>query len=370
MNTVNSNSASRIDDTRIESIHDVAFPADIMQQAPATDRARDTVDATRRDINKILNGQDDRVVVVVGPCSIHDPDAAIEYATRLASEKIERKDDLLIVMRVYFEKPRTTIGWKGLINDPDVNGSFDINKGLRVARGLLLKINDIGVPAGVEFLDIISPQYIADLVSWGAIGARTTESQVHRQLVSGLSCPVGLKNGTTGNIKIAVDGAHAASKPHRFLSITKAGQTAIFETAGNNDVHIILRGGEEPNFSAEHVDRASQLLRNRGLPENVMIDFSHANSSKDYRRQKVVAEDVSKQIASGDHRIIGVMIESHLIEGRQDIFPGRPATYGQSITDACIGWEDTVEIFQVLGQAVRDRRRIIGKVPTPISSVS
>ncbi len=362
---------NEIDDLRIASIRDVAVPAEIIEELPASAKAAKTVAETRQDIHRILAKRDDRVVVVVGPCSIHDPRAAIEYANRLAAEKEQHKGELLVVMRVYFEKPRTTIGWKGLINDPNLNGTFDINAGLRVARELLLEINDLGVPAGVEFLDIISPQYIADLVSWGAIGARTTESQVHRQLVSGLSCPVGLKNGTTGDVKIAVDGAHAASKPHRFLSITKTGKTAIFETAGNTDAHVILRGGTEPNYSSEHVETLAQLLKNRGLSENVMIDFSHANSRKDYSRQKQVCTDVAQQIASGDDRIVGVMVESHLIEGRQDLFPGREPTYGQSITDACIGWEDTVEVLGQLSDAVRARRSgAAGSAPTPISSIS
>ena len=360
---------SEIDNLRIASIHDVAFPSQVMEESPATEIACATVKSTRQSIHGILTKQDDRVIVVVGPCSIHDPKAALEYANRLAGEKAKHEKDLLIIMRVYFEKPRTTIGWKGLINDPEMNGTFDINKGLRTARQLLLQINDLGVPAGVEFLDIITPQYIADLVSWGAIGARTTESQVHRQLVSGLSCPVGLKNGTTGNVQIAVDGAHAGSKPHRFLSITKEGQTAIFETSGNKDVHVILRGGAEPNYDASHVSEVAQLLKNRGLPENVMIDFSHANSSKKFSRQRIVATDVSQQIAGGDRRIIGVMIESHLFEGRQDLFPGREPTYGQSITDACIGWEDTVVLLQQLSEAVRSRRNP-SVVPARISSVS
>ncbi len=365
----NSNESIELEDLRISSIIGVDFPAQVMDELPASKVARQTVHRTRRKIHEILTKKDDRLVVIVGPCSIHDPKAAIEYARKLADEKENLADDLLIVMRVYFEKPRTTIGWKGLINDPNLNGSFDMNKGLKLARSLLMQINDLGLPAGVEFLDIISPQYIADLVSWGAIGARTTESQVHRQLVSGLSCPVGLKNGTDGNVKIAVDGAHAGSKPHRFLSITKEGQTAIFETKGNEDGHIILRGGKEPNYSALHVDDAAQLLKNRGLNENVMIDFSHANSSKDFSRQRVVAEEVSDQISGGDNRIIGVMIESNLVEGRQDVFPGRDLTYGQSITDACIGWEDTVQVLELLSDAVRNRRHG-SAIPTPISSVS
>ena len=328
-----------------------------MAELPASEVAGKTVFEARQNIGNILAKEDDRLICVVGPCSIHDVTAAREYAQRLAVQKRELEEDLLIVMRVYFEKPRTTIGWKGLINDPDLNGTFDIDKGLKMARELLLEINNLELPAGVEFLDIVTPQYIADLVSWGAIGARTTESQVHRQLASGLSCPVGLKNGTDGNLKIAVDGASAASKPHRFLSITTDGQTAIFATAGNRDCHIILRGGKTPNYEAQFVEEVAQLLKNRGLPENVMIDFSHANSSKVFSKQKNVAQDVAQQIAAGDERIIGVMVESHLFEGRQDVFPGVTPAYGQSITDACIGWEDTVKVLRHLSQAVRERRQ-------------
>ena len=350
----------QIEDLRIASICDVAYPAQVMTEIPASKKAIEVVNGTRNAIHDILHGRDDRLVVIVGPCSIHDSKAAREYADRLKDVKTQLADDLLIIMRVYFEKPRTTIGWKGLINDPDLNGTFDINKGLRLARNLLLELNDAGVPAGVEFLDIISPQYVADLVSWGAIGARTTESQVHRQLASGLSCPVGLKNGTDGNLQIAVDGAHAASKQHRFLSIRKDGQTAIFETAGNEDCHIILRGGSsEPNYSATDVDRAAELLRKRGLAENLMIDFSHANSSKQFARQTDVGRDVAGQISSGDCRIMGVMIESHLVEGRQDYDPGQPLVYGQSITDACLGWEATVSLLNELAEGVRQRREVV-----------
>lgn len=347
----------QIDDSRIASICDVAFPAQVISEIPASRSAARNVKTTRDAIHAILNGRDDRLIVIVGPCSIHDSEAAKEYATRLKEVKGELSEDLLIIMRVYFEKPRTTIGWKGLINDPDLDGTFDINKGLRLARSLLMELNDIGVPAGVEFLDIISPQYIADLVSWGAIGARTTESQVHRQLASGLSCPVGLKNGTDGNLQIAIDGSHAASKSHRFLSIRKDGQTAIFETSGNNDCHIILRGGKVPNYRAQDVDTVSEMLAKRGLTENVMIDFSHANSDKQFARQMDVGRDVSGQIASGDTRIKGVMIESHLVEGRQDYVEGESLVYGQSITDACIGWQDTEILLTELANAVRGRRK-------------
>ncbi len=346
-----------VNDLRIASIQDVAFPRQIMEELPASDKAIEVVRTTRREIHEILNDRDDRLIVIVGPCSIHDPAAAAEYAHRLSAVKAELSDHLQIVMRVYFEKPRTTIGWKGLMNDPDVDGSFNINKGLRLARKLLLDFNSLGVPAGVEFLDIISPQYIGDLVSWGAIGARTTESQVHRQLASGLSCPVGLKNGTDGNVKIAVDGVHAASKQHRFLSITKEGQTAIFETAGNEDCHVILRGGNQPNFDAASVQAAAELLESRDLQPNIMIDFSHANSSKQFKRQLTVGQDVADQVAIGDYRIKGVMIESHLVEGRQDIQAGVTPVYGQSITDACIGWDDTVSLLHTLSDSIELRRR-------------
>lgn len=357
MTAINIYDNPTVEDLRIASIVDVAFPKQIMEEIPASKKAIDTVRTTRREVHEVLNDRDDRLIVVVGPCSIHNPVAATEYATRLAKIKAELAKDLLIIMRVYFEKPRTTIGWKGLINDPDLDGSFDIDKGLRLARQLLRKFNDSGVPAGVEFLDIISPQYIGDLVSWGAIGARTTESQVHRQLASGLSCPVGLKNGTEGNVKVAVDGVHAASKQHRFLSITKQGQTAIFETAGNEDCHVILRGGNQPNYDADSVQSVVELLESRGLVPNVMIDFSHANSSKQYKKQISVGHNVAEQIAGGDYRIKGVMIESHLVEGRQDIKEGVTPVYGQSITDACIGWDDTTELLQVLSNAVQRRRQ-------------
>ena len=347
---------SKIDDMRIATIRDVAFPYQIMEEVPASEQVIQTVTGARSAIHNVLQKQDDRLIVVVGPCSIHDVEAALEYAQRLANIKQELQNELLIVMRVYFEKPRTTIGWKGLINDPYLDGSFDMNKGLRMARKLLLDIAKMGLPAGVEFLDIITPQYIADLVSWGAIGARTTESQVHRQLVSGLSCPVGLKNGTDGNLKIAVDGANAASRQHRFLSITKEGQTAIFETVGNEDCHIILRGGNQPNYTAEHINKAADLLEDCGLQTSIMVDFSHANSSKQFSKQMEVGENVAGQVATGDIRIIGVMIESHLVEGRQDIKPGVVPVYGQSITDACLGWEDTVVLLNQLSDAVKERR--------------
>jgi 3-deoxy-7-phosphoheptulonate synthase len=299
---------------------------------------------------------DDRLIVVVGPCSIHDHDQAMEYARLLAAQAKALAKDLIIVMRVYFEKPRTTVGWKGYINDPRLDGSFAINEGLERARRLLLEVLGLGLPVGTEFLDLLSPQFISDLVSWGAIGARTTESQSHRQLASGLSCPVGFKNGTDGGVKVAVDAIVAAQSPHAFMGMTKMGQAAIFETRGNDDCHIILRGGKLPNYSAADVDAACTLLRDRKLKERVMIDVSHANSAKQYQRQVEVAADVAGQVAGGDHRIVGVMIESHLHEGRQDIVPGAALRYGVSVTDACIGFEQTVPVLESLAGAVRARR--------------
>ncbi len=294
--------------------------------------------------------------MVIGPCSIHDTEAAIEYGKRLKVLRDELSGQLEVVMRVYFEKPRTTVGWKGLINDPYLNDTYEINDGVRIGRKLLLDLTDMGMPTASEFLDMITPQYIADLISWGAIGARTTESQVHRELASGLSCPVGFKNGTDGNIKIAADAISSASASHHFLSVTKYGHSAIVETAGNPDCHIILRGGKEPNYSAEHVGEIKQKLEASGLSQKVMIDFSHANSSKQYQRQMVVAEDVAAQISGGEHAIFGVMIESHLVEGRQDLVEGKAPTYGQSITDACIGWDDTETVLRQLAAAVEARR--------------
>src|SRR5471032_951307 len=304
----------------------------------------------------MLHVQDDRLMVVVGPCSIHDPKAAMEYAHRLAALRRELAGDLEIVMRVYFEKPRTTVGWKGMINDPYMDNSFRINDGLRMARELLRDINELGLPAGTEFLDVISPQYIADLISWGAIGARTTESQVHRELASGLSCPVGFKNGTDGNVRIAVDAIKTSRQPHHFLSVTKDGHSAIVSTNGNDDCHVILRGGPTPNYDAASVDEASTQLALAGLEQRLMIDFSHANSSKDYQRHMEVCADVADQVAAGDDRIIGVMVESHLQPGRQDLMPGKPLAYGVSITDACIGWDDSVKMLERLADAVRSRR--------------
>lgn len=312
--------------------------------------------AARKAIHKILKGNDDRLLVVIGPCSIHDPVAAKEYATRLLALREELKDELEIVMRVYFEKPRTTVGWKGLINDPHMDNSFQINDGLRIARKLLLDINDSGLPAAGEFLDMITPQYLADLMSWGAIGARTTESQVHRELASGLSCPVGFKNGTDGTIKVAIDAINAAGAPHCFLSVTKWGHSAIVNTSGNGDCHIILRGGKEPNYSAKHVAEVKEGLNKAGLPAQVMIDFSHANSSKQFKKQMDVCADVCQQIAGGEKAIIGVMVESHLVEGNQSLESGEPLAYGKSITDACIGWEDTDALLRQLANAVKARR--------------
>ncbi len=346
----------RTDDLRIRETKELVSPAQVHEQYPVTEKAAEVVYTTRQAIHEILHGRDDRLLVVVGPCSIHDVIAARDYANRLTAVRDRLVDDLLIVMRVYFEKPRTTVGWKGLINDPDLDQSFHINKGLRLARELLLYVNEIGMPAGTEYLDLISPQYVADLVSWGAIGARTTESQGHRELSSGLSCPVGFKNGTDGTLKIAVDAVAAAMRPHHFLSVTKEGRTAIFSTAGNDDCHVILRGGTEPNYDSNHVQHAARELEAAGLIPNIMVDFSHANSRKQPPRQREVAVDVAAQIAGGERHIIGTMIESHLLEGRQDVVPGRPLTYGQSITDACIGWDDTLPILQQLAEAVRRRR--------------
>jgi 3-deoxy-7-phosphoheptulonate synthase len=347
---------NQIDDVRIRDIFELAPPAHLMREFPSDGAPEKTTLTARRGIHKILHGGDDRLIVVVGPCSIHDVKAAMEYAKRLQTLAAELNGELLIVMRVYFEKPRTTVGWKGLINDPRLDGSFRINEGLRIARQLLVDINALGVPAGVEYLDVITPQYIADLVSWGAIGARTTESQVHRQLASGLSCGVGFKNGTDGNIKIAVDAIKAAAAPHHFLSVTKGGISAIVATGGNEDCHLILRGGKGPNYDAANVESSAQELAKAGLPQRIMIDFSHANSSKQHQKQVEVAADVGGQIAGGDSRIVGVMIESHLNAGRQDPQPNKPLEYGVSITDACINWADTEQVLRGLAASVLARR--------------
>jgi 3-deoxy-7-phosphoheptulonate synthase len=344
------------DDLRIKEIRELSPPEDIRKEFPLTERATQVTYETRRAVHRVLHGADDRLLIIVGPCSIHDPKAALEYATRLKPEQDRHADDLLLVMRVYFEKPRTTVGWKGLINDPKLDGTFCINDGVRIARKLLLSLNDLGVPAGVEFLDMISPQYISDLVSWGAVGARTTESQLHRELASGLSCPVGFKNGTDGNLRIAVDAIRTSQHPHCFLSVTKAGHSAIVHTTGNEDCHVILRGGKKPNYDAASVEAASKQLASAGLAQRLMIDLSHSNSEKDFRKQLPVGHAVAEQITGGDDRIMGVMIESHLKEGRQDLLPGKELCYGQSITDACIGWEDTVTLLDEFAEAVRNRR--------------
>ena len=348
--------ARPIDDTRITEITELAPPSHLLREFPVSETAAATTYETRAAIHRILHGADDRLVVVVGPCSIHDYDAAIDYATRLAALRRELQGDLAIVMRVYFEKPRTTVGWKGLINDPRLDGSFRINEGLRLARRILLEINELELPCGTEYLDMITPQYIADLISWGAIGARTTESQVHRELASGLSCPVGFKNGTHGDVRIAVDAIKAASAPHHFLSVTKGGHSAIVHTAGNEDCHIILRGGKAPNYDAASVEATCRELAQAGLAARVMIDCSHANSQKRHERQAEVAADVAAQLAGGDTRIVGVMIESHLNPGRQDLKPNEPLAYGVSITDGCLGWDTTVDTLRALADAVRKRR--------------
>ena len=346
----------KTDDLRIVDVREVVPYAELQAEFPITENAARTTHDTRQAIHRLLIGDDDRLLVVVGPCSIHDPDAALEYAARLKLVRERLAADLLLVMRVYFEKPRTTVGWKGLINDPDLDDSFLINKGLRLARRLLLDINDSGVPAATEYLDLMSPQYVSDLISWGAIGARTTESQVHRELASGLSCAVGFKNGTDGALKIAIDAIRSASQAHHFLSLTKSGHSAIFTTAGNADCHIILRGGKEPNYDAESVSAAVAELKKASLPARLMIDFSHGNSCKQFKRQLLVGEAVAAQIIAGDEHIMGAMIESHLQEGRQDKVPGVKLEYGKSITDACISWEDTEPLLERLADAVRRRR--------------
>ncbi|HHL19003.1 MAG TPA: 3-deoxy-7-phosphoheptulonate synthase [Thiothrix sp.] len=348
------------DNLRIKNIEAVANPVDLLNDLPVTETAAATVAIARNDTHKILHGEDDRLLVVVGPCSIHDTDAALEYAHWLLKLRYEFADTLHIVMRVYFEKPRTRIGWKGLINDPDLTDTFDINKGLRVARKLLLDISDLGMPAATEYLDLITPQYVSDLVSWAAIGARTTESQGHRELSSGVSCPIGFKNGTYGNMNIAIDAIAAANREHRFLSVTQEGHSAIFTTTGNEDCHIILRGGREPNYDQQSVERAVEELRKAKLSPCLMVDMSHANSCKNYKNQAKVAASIVEQVENGSYAICGVMIESHLQEGRQDA-KGRPLAdlvYGQSITDACIGLDATAQILQQLAEAVKKRREV------------
>jgi 3-deoxy-7-phosphoheptulonate synthase len=349
---------STTDDLRIRELKELSTPEEVMREIPRTLTATRIVMAARNAIHAILNGADDRLLVIVGPCSIHDPVAAVDYAERLAALRERLADRLEIVMRVYFEKPRTTVGWKGLINDPDLDGSFDINKGLRMARNVLSAINNLGLPAGTEFLDMTTPQYIADLVSWAAIGARTTESQVHRELASGLSCPVGFKNGTDGDVRIAADAVQSASHPHHFMAVTKGGRSAIAATSGNEDCHIILRGGKKPNFDAASVEAAAAELSRAGVGPRIMIDASHANSGKVPEKQPLVIADTASQIERGERRIIGTMIESHLVAGRQDVVPGVKLTYGKSITDGCIDWPTTEQVLQRLADAVMVRREL------------
>jgi 3-deoxy-7-phosphoheptulonate synthase len=347
---------TRIDDTRIAAVRALVSPAMLLEELPAPAATEALVESSRQAIGAALHGRDDRLVVVVGPCSIHDRDQALHYAQLLKRQAEEFGDALIVVMRVYFEKPRTTVGWKGLINDPRLDGSFRINEGLRLARQILLDVNGLGLPCGTEFLDLLSPQYVSDLIAWGAIGARTTESQSHRQLASGLSCPVGFKNGTDGSVKVAADAVMASAAPHSFMGMTKMGVAAIFETRGNADGHIILRGGKAPNYDAAAVESACAVLRAAGLPEAVMVDCSHANSAKQHRRQIDVAEDLARQIEGGERRLVGVMVESHLHEGRQDQQPGVALQPGVSITDACIGWDDSEKVLQILSDAVAARR--------------
>ncbi|MDC9729555.1 MAG: 3-deoxy-7-phosphoheptulonate synthase [Methyloprofundus sp.] len=350
---------SKTDNLRIRETKELMAPIQAEKYLPLSELASKTTIHSRNVIHDILNDKDDRLLVIVGPCSIHDPKAALEYAELLKSIKQELNDDLHIVMRVYFEKPRTTVGWKGLINDPDLDNSFNINKGLSVARKLLIDLNEQGIPAATEYLDLITPQYVSDLIAWGAIGARTTESQCHRELASGLSCPVGFKNATDGGVGIAVDAIKAAMNPHHFLSVTKEGHSAIFSTSGNPDVHMILRGGHDgPNYDAVSVNKVGNNMTESDLKANIMIDLSHANSLKQCHRQPIVAKDVADQIAGGEHRIMGVMIESHLKSGRQDLGDGKDLTYGQSITDACIDWDETVQVLKGLATAVQQRRTV------------
>lgn len=343
------------DDLRIQETKELISPERLIDQIPVSQTARDTVNNARRTIHNILTGEDKRMLAVVGPCSIHDPKSARDYAARLKTISEELQDDLFVVMRVYFEKPRTTVGWKGLINDPDLDNSFNVSKGLNLARELLLDLGNMGMPCGTEYLDLISPQYVADLISWGAIGARTTESQTHRELSSGLSCPVGFKNATDGDIQVAIDAINSASQPHHFLSVTKSGQSAIFKTKGNEDCHIILRGGKQPNYDMFSVEDAGGMLSKAGLPVRIMIDASHSNSRKIPARQVDVCSDIANQIAKGNDGIFGVMIESHLVEGRQNVVDGETLTYGQSITDACINWESTELVLRELASAAATR---------------
>jgi 3-deoxy-7-phosphoheptulonate synthase len=345
-----------VDDLRIQRMETLSAPAQVIAEAPANPAITETVNGARQAIRRILDERDDRLVVIIGPCSIHDPVAAMDYARRLAVARADHAGELEILMRVYFEKPRTTVGWKGLINDPGLDDSFRIDDGLRLARRLLLDVNALGLPAACEFLDVMTPQYIVDLVAWGAIGARTTESQVHRQLASGLSCPVGFKNGTNGDVRIAVDAVLAATEPHHFLAIDKNGRAAIAATTGNGEAHVVLRGGAVPNHDAAGIAGAAAELERAGLAPRLMIDASHGNSRKNHENQPGVVAEIAAQMASGDQRIMGVMIESHLVAGRQNLVAGQEPVYGQSITDACIGWETSLEVLETLARGVRDRR--------------
>jgi 3-deoxy-7-phosphoheptulonate synthase len=344
------------DDLRIRQLQTLSPPAQVIGEAPASSSVAEIVGDARQAVHQILHGQDDRLVVVIGPCSIHDPKAALDYAHRLAAERERHAGELEVIMRVYFEKPRTTVGWKGLINDPGLDGGFRINEGLRLARRVLLDVSAQGLPAACEFLDVTTPQYIADLVAWGAIGARTTESQIHREMASGLSCPVGFKNGTNGDVKVAVDAVTAAAQPHHFLAVTKEGRAAIATTTGNEDGHVVLRGGKAPNYDAASVAAAAQALEKAGLPARLMVDASHANSGKNHENQPAVVADIAAQVATGASPIMGVMIESNLVAGRQDIVPGRPLVYGQSVTDACVDWETSVRMLDDLAAAVKAGR--------------
>ena len=345
------------DDIRISGMQELLPPERLMEEQPISESSSKLVFESRNKISEIINQNDDRLIVVVGPCSIHDPDAALDYAENLLEVSREYEEALQIIMRVYFEKPRTTVGWKGLINDPDLDNSFNINKGISLARQLLRDLNDLGVCAGTEFLDVITPQYLADLVSWGAIGARTTESQVHRELASGMSCPIGFKNTTEGDVKVAVDALKSSKKPHMFLSVTKEGRSAVFSSAGNEDCHVILRGGKEPNYGSEFIEDTSKLLTKSGLKTSIMVDMSHGNSSKQHKKQIEVCKSICDQLLSGERRITGVMIESNLVEGNQSVTKKEDLIYGQSITDACISWEDTMGCLDSLSEAVSERRQ-------------
>jgi len=342
------------DNTRIVERLDIVPPINLLEEMPISEKISSLVYGTRNEISGILHGRDDRLLVICGPCSIHNPDSAIEYATKLKEQYELLNKDLLIVMRVYFEKPRTTVGWKGLINDPDLNGTFDINKGIRLSRSLLLEFSKMGLPCGTEFLDLISPQYIADLISWGAIGARTAESQTHRELASGMSCPIGIKNGTNGALKPAIDGIQAANHSHVFFSTTKEGNVSVFRTSGNSDSHIILRGGKEPNFSKNDIEKTLTALIEAGVNESIMVDASHGNSQKQFKKQIEVINNLAEQISEGNGSLRGLMLESNLVEGNQSISDN--LTYGQSITDACMNWSDTLECLQVVSEAVKKRR--------------